>query len=88
MAELEELTGGLEVFLLLLLGEGAELPLALVDVTLHDDTLGARDDAVVAGGYFLRRLMKSFSIFCTQRISPAASFAASSLCFWSAVVAS
>jgi len=34
----------------LLLGEGAELPLLLVDVTVHDDTLGSGNDSVVASG--------------------------------------
>lgn len=45
-AELVQLAGGLQV--LLLLGEGAKLPLALVDIAVHDHALGARNDAVVA----------------------------------------
>jgi hypothetical protein len=57
-AELTERAGGLEV--ILLLGEGAELPLALVDVTLHDDTFGARDNAMAAGLY----------VFCTYLSFP------------------
>jgi len=47
-AELVELAGGLEG--LLLLGEGSELPLALIDVAFHDDTLCLGDDTVIAGG--------------------------------------
>jgi hypothetical protein len=45
-AEFIELVSSLEVFLLL--GEGSELPLLLIDISVHDDTLGAGDNTVIA----------------------------------------
>jgi len=47
-SEFVELVVLLEGFLFL--GERSELPLLLVDITVHNDTLGASDDTVIAGG--------------------------------------
>ena len=47
-SEFVELVVLLEGFLFL--GERSELPLLLVDITVHNDTLGASDDSVIAGG--------------------------------------
>jgi len=47
-SEFVELVVLLEGFLFL--GERSELPLLLIHVTVHNDTLGASDDSVIAGG--------------------------------------